>query len=104
MEDELDGSLHYDLLIHYLQTYLQVPSHSQLLFTTHNQMLLDEDWMIRRDMVWFTEKDKESASTSLYSASEMGLHKNVSLLNAYRIGKLGAKPLLGSTLLSSEKL
>jgi uncharacterized protein len=101
LEDELEDKLHYDLLIHYLQTYLQTNSKSQLLFTTHNQLLLDEDWMVRRDMVWFAEKDRKTASTILYRASDMGLHKNVSLMNAYRIGKLGAKPILGSTLLNT---
>lgn len=98
MEDELDDSLHYDLLIHYLQTFLQTgSSHSQLIFASHNQLILKEEWMIRRDMVWFVEKDRETASSLVYRASDMGLHKNVSIFNAYRIGKLGAKPILGST-------
>lgn len=101
MEDELEDSLHYDLLIHYLQTYFQTCGKSQLIFTTHNQLLLDEDWMIRRDMIWFVEKDRKTATSTLYRASDMGIHKNISLMNAYRIGKLGAKPLLGSTLLRS---
>jgi hypothetical protein len=47
-------------------------------------------------MVWFTEKSKEDASTELYCASEFGLHKNLSLYKAYKTGKLGAKPELGS--------
>lgn len=102
MEDELEDSLHYDLLIHYLQTYIQTSCNSQLIFATHNQLLLDENWMIRRDMVWFVEKDRKTSSSTLYRASNMGIHKNVSLLNVYRIGKLGAKPILGSTLLESE--
>lgn len=103
MEDEIEDSLHYDLLIHYLQTYLQFPNQSQLIVATHNQLLLDEDWMIRRDMVWFIEKDRKTSSSTLYRASGMGIHKNVSLMNAYKIGKLGAKPILGSTLLSFEE-
>lgn len=102
MEDELEDSLHYELLIHYLQTYLQISSRSQFIFTTHNQQLLDESWMIRRDMVWFTEKERESASTVLRRASDMGIHKNASMMNAYRIGKLGARPVLGSTLISNN--
>lgn len=101
MEDELDESLHYDLLTHFLQIYLHSKSRSQLLFTTHNLLLLSEDWLIRRDMIWLTEKDRETSSTILYRASDLGLHKNVSLMNAYRIGKLGAKPLLGSTYINN---
>ncbi len=102
MEDELEDSLHYELLIHYLQTYLQISGKSQFIFTTHNQQLLNENWMIRRDMVWFTEKDRKSGSTILSRASDMGLHKNVSLMNAYKIGKLGARPVLGSTLIGND--
>lgn len=99
MEDELEDSLHYELLIHFLQTYLQIQSKSQFIFTTHNLQLLDENWMIRRDMIWLTEKDKKTGATILSRASDMGIHKNVSLMNAYRIGKLGGRPILGSTLI-----
>lgn len=99
LEDELDGTLHYELLIHYLQTFLQSPCCSQLIFTSHNLLLLDENWMVRRDMIYLTEKNKASAATQLSRVSDMGLHKNMSMLNAYRIGKLGGKPRLGSTFL-----
>ena len=54
-------------------------------------------------MVWFVEKERPTSKSILYRASDMGIHKNLSLLNAYRIGKLGAKPLLGSTFLNSGK-
>lgn len=104
MEDELDNNLHYDLLIHYLVTYLNLSNNSQFIFATHNQELLDEDWMIRRDMVWLAEKDRDRAQTSLRRASDMGIHKNASLKNAYSIGKLGAKPVLGSPLMQIEDL
>lgn len=99
MEDEIEDSLHYDLLIHYLQMFLQTSNDSQLIFTTHNQLLLDENWMLRRDMIWLVEKDKNTASSHLIRVSELGIHQNLSLLNAYRIGKMGAKPNLGSTIL-----
>ena len=38
----------------------------------------------------------ESGATEIYRAKDFGLHKEVSILNAYRAGKLGAKPQLGS--------
>lgn len=93
--DEIETNLHYDLLLYYLTTFILNANHSQILFTTQDQQLLNEEF-IRRDMVWFTEKSKEDASTELYCASEFGLHKNLSLYKAYRTGKLGAKPELGS--------
>lgn len=97
LKDEIEDCLHYDLLIHYLKMFLEMKCRNQLICTTHNLSLLSEDWMIRRDMVWFTEKNKVNGETEISRASSFGLHKNISLENAYRIGKLGAKPKLGST-------
>lgn len=98
LEDELEDSLHYDLLLHFLETFLRIENDSQLIFATHNQMLLGEDWMLRRDMVCFVEKSRNKSNSEIYKASDLGMHKNLSLLNAYKIGKLGAKPNLGSTI------
>jgi AAA15 family ATPase/GTPase len=97
--DELETSLHPDLTDHFIKTFLANSKNSQLLFTTHNLMLLDSDY-IRRDAVWFCEKNEEGA-TELFSAHDFGLHKNISLFNAYKIGKFGAKPKLGSIFLDS---
>ena len=93
--DEIESNLHYDLLLHFLTTFMMNTTNSQILFTTQDQQLLDEEF-IRRDMVWFTEKSKEDASTELYCASEFGIHKKLSLYKAYKTEKLGAKPELGS--------
>lgn len=105
MVDELDDSLHHDLLVYFLQTFLSNDSGAQLLFTIHDQLILTEDFM-RRDMVWFTEKKEETASTEVFSADDFNLHKNASIFNAYKLGKLGAKPSVGSPFLTinfSEK-
>ncbi|MDE5881188.1 MAG: ATP-binding protein, partial [Muribaculaceae bacterium] len=99
MVDELDDSLHYDLLVYFLQTFLANESEAQLLFTVHDQLILTEDF-IRRDMVWFTEKDRHTASTELFSADDFNLHKNASIFNAYKLGKLGARPQVGSPFIS----
>lgn len=92
--DELENSLHYDLFTHIIKTFLVNSDRAQLIFSTHNLMLLDEDF-IRRDMVYFANKN-QSGATEIYRAKDFGLHKEVSILNAYRAGKLGAKPQLGS--------
>lgn len=99
MIDELDDSLHHDLLVYFLQTFLSNESEAQLLFTIHDQLILTEDFM-RRDMAWFTEKEKETASTELFSADDFNLHKNASIFNAYKLGKLGARPQVGSPFLA----
>jgi len=97
--DELDDSLHYDLLVYFLQTFLSNDSEAQLIFTVHDQLILAEDFM-RRDMVWFTDKNKETSSTELFSADDFNLHKNASIFNAYKLGKFGARPSVGSPFLT----
>ena len=92
--DLLENSLHYDLLTHIIKTFLANSERGQMIFSTHCLMLMDEDF-IRRDMVHFTNKN-ESGATEIYRAKDFGLHKDVSILNAYRTGKLGAKPFMGS--------
>ncbi len=100
--DEIDDSLHHDLLVYFLQTFLSNESNAQLLFTVHDQLILTEDFM-RRDMVWFTEKDKAFSSTELFSADDFNLHKNSSIFNAYKLGKLGARPSVGSPFINLDK-
>jgi AAA15 family ATPase/GTPase len=100
--DELESSLHPDLMKHFLQTFLANATYSQLLITTHNVSLMEEEDFIRRDALWFIEK-KDDGSADLYSASEFDsatLRKGASLINAYRSGRLGAKPNLGSPVIS----
>ena len=67
---------------------------SQMLLTTHDINLLNEDF-IRRDTIWFTDKD-ELGETKIVRLSSLGLHKNLSPYNAYKQGKLVKLPFLGS--------
>jgi AAA15 family ATPase/GTPase len=102
--DELDTSLHVDLMKYFLQVFLLNSGQSQLVFTSHNIFLLEEKDFIRKDALWFTEKGKDG-QVSLYSAIDFDsatLRKGASLINAYRSGRLGAKPNLGSPYLTPE--
>jgi len=99
--DEIENSLHPDLIIHFLNTFLLNSKYSQLLFTTHNLIFLQEQDNIRRDIIWFTEK-KQDGSTELYSLADFRIRKSMSYLNAYRAGKFGAIPKLGNTNLEDE--
>lgn len=98
--DEIENSLHYELVSHFVKTFLMNSSNSQLLFSTHDINLLNEDF-IRRDTIWFVDKNELGAS-ELYSLLDFKLHKNLSPFNAYRIGKLGAKPNLGDIIISKN--
>jgi AAA15 family ATPase/GTPase len=96
--DEFESSLHPDLALNYILRFLVQSKKSQLLVTTHNIDFLGEQDVIRRDGVWFTQKN-ENGATELYSAADFDtsvIRKSSSLLNIYEAGRLGAKPNLGS--------
>jgi hypothetical protein len=90
--DEIESKLHPDLLAFVLEQFLRESKGAQLLVSTHYDCLLDEDDLLRKDCIWFTEKKKD-ASTALYPLSDFtGLNRLSSLQKAYRVGKFGAIP------------
>lgn len=93
--DEVETSIHYELLAYFIKVFLaNSDGTSQMLLTTHDINLLNEDF-IRRDTIWFTDKD-ELGETKIVRLSNLGLHKNLSPYNAYKQGKLVKLPFLGS--------
>ena len=101
--DELGEDLHYDLLFYYLSVFLYNSNQSQLITTSQETTLLAQDIINEnRGIVWFVEKNRETASSEYSRGDSFGLHKNLSLYNSYRIGRLGAKPELGSIFINLE--
>ena len=101
--DELGEDLHNDLLYYYLNVFIFNSEKSQLIITSQETTLLSQDLINEnRGVVWFVEKNKESASSEYSRGDSFGLHKNLSLYNSYRIGRLGAKPELGSIFINLE--
>lgn len=98
--DELDASLH-PLLTQRLVEMMQNPAintqGAQLIFTTHDAMLLDLT-LLRRDQIWFTEKDPDTLATELYSLWEFSPRKNENIRKGYLQGRFGAIPFLGGGL------
>ena len=95
--------MHYDSLFYYLNIFLFNSDQSQLLITSQETTLLSQDMINdNRGMVWFVEKNKETASSEYSRGDSYGLHKMLSLYNSYRIGRLGAKPELGSIFIDLE--
>ena len=101
--DELGEDLHNDLLYYYLNVFIFNSDKSQLIITSQETTLLSQDLINEnRGVVWFVEKNKETASSEYARGDSFGLHKNLSLYNSYRIGRLGAKPELGSIFINLE--
>ncbi len=97
--DELDSSLHIDLIEAIIKLFHDKninQKNAQLIFSTHNTSLLNQD-IFRRDQIWFVEKDIYGSS-QLYSLIEYGKGKardNLTLEKNYNVGKFGAKPSIG---------
>lgn len=102
--DELETSLHPDLMKHFLLMFLANSSQSQMVIATHNLFLLEEREILRNDVIWFTQK-RENGTTELYSLSDFDtsiIRKNSSIINSYKTGKLGAKPDLGNIFITEN--
>lgn len=69
---------------------------AQIVFTTHDTTLLDKS-VLRRDQIWFTEKD-EGGATTLYSLNDFHPRKDEALGRGYLAGRYGAIPFLSTDL------
>lgn len=97
--DELEASLHPDLYLHFILSFLLNSKNSQIIATTHNREILDNKDIFRNDAIWFTDK-QESCSTELYSLTDFDssvVRNTTNILNAYKSGKLSGTPNLGDT-------
>jgi AAA15 family ATPase/GTPase len=94
--DEIDRSLHPILVWKFLEYFLQTceNDYRQVIVTTHESNLLDLD-LIRRDEIWFAEKDAKGA-TRLYSLSDFKIRKDLEIRKHYLQGRFGAVPFLGN--------
>lgn len=93
--DEIDTSLHALMvreLVKLFHSRATNPRRAQLIFTTHNPILLDTD-LLRRDQYWFTDKARDGA-THLYPLVTYAPRKDESLLRGYVGGRYGALPFM----------
>lgn len=91
--DEIDASLH-PLLCQYLISIFNSKEknqkNAQLIFTTHDTSLLNED-LLRRDQIYFTDKNKKGA-TELFSLADISERKGVDFAKRYLEGRYNALP------------
>lgn len=94
--DELDARLH-PLLTREIVRLFNDPeqncNHAQLVFVTQDTNLLDNQ-LLRRDQIWFVEKDHQGASY-LYSLAEFKVRNDATYEKDYIQGRYGAIPFLG---------
>lgn len=95
--DELDARLHPLITLEVIRLFNSEktnPNNGQLIFTTHDTLLLNNK-NFRRDQIWFAEKDRYGA-TDLYSLVEIKVRNDASFEKDYISGKYGAIPFIGS--------
>lgn len=100
--DEFGASLHTQLSVELLKLFYSTMNSNgaQLIFTTHDTNLLRKD-LLRRDQIWFAEKNSEGVS-DLYSLVEYKINQANSVRNDasfskdYLLGRYGAIPYFGN--------
>ncbi len=99
--DELDASLHpavFRGLMHHFNCELpNEEARGQLIFVTHETLLLDAEAKLaplRRDQIYLTEKSVDG-SAKLYSVAEFRERNNLNLRKRYLEGRYGAIPTIG---------
>lgn len=91
--DELNTHLHplmTKFLVNLFHNEDLSKSNAQLIFTTHDTSILNQD-VFRRDQIWFCEK--QNKATKLYPLSDFKVRKDkTNLENDYLLGRFGALP------------
>ena len=108
--DELNARLHPLLVRNIILLFANKetnPNNAQLIFTTHDTWQLSTN-LLRRDEVWFTEKDQYGCS-SLYALSDfkdlngLKIRKDENYEKNYLLGNYGAIPRLTQLKLKGDK-
>ena len=99
LADELDASLHLDLVQHLVRLFQNPetnPNRAQLVFNSHDTTLLGgavDDRLLGRDQIWFTQKLNDGR-TQLYPLTRFDPRKQEAVGKRYLDGWYGAKPII----------
>jgi len=92
--DEIDRSLHSLLTRQLLDAYLQScdsSTRSQLIFTTHDVLLMDQS-LLRRDEMWVAERDKSGNSSLTCFSDFKDVRFDKDIRKSYLQGRMGGVP------------
>ena len=90
--DELDHSIHPHLVRELVRYFSTRDTNGQLIFTTHQTCLLNQDFL-RTDEVWMVEK--KNGGSHMYSLNDFKIHNTINIENGYMEGRYGAIPFIG---------
>lgn len=94
MVDEIERKLHPNLVKYILSKFQSKktnPNGAQIVFTTHSTELMNLD-VLRKDQIYFVDKDIIEGVSELYSISEFSTKTTENIRKGYIMGKYGATP------------
>ena len=92
--DEIDRSMHHLVTREFLEDFLSTcdeNTRSQLIFTTHDLLLMTQS-LLRRDEMWLVDKSPEGSASISDVGSFRGIRSDKSILNLYLDKRLGGVP------------
>lgn len=92
--DEIDRSLHTLITRKLLDLYLagcSQTSRSQVFFTTHDVLLMDQQ-LLRRDEMWITERNLDGVSSLISFSEYKDIRYDKDIRKSYLQGRLGGIP------------
>jgi AAA15 family ATPase/GTPase len=90
--DEIDNSIHPNLMYDLLKFYANSKTNGQLIFTTHTTKLLNQQELVRPDEIWKAEKT--DGNTRMSSLNDYKLHNTLNIENGYLDGRYGGVPII----------
>ena len=94
--DELEKSMHPALVEFIVKLFNDKSinkANSQLIFITHATNLLTTE-LLRRDQIWFTEKNPDTGVSELYPLDSFSVRKDENIQKGYINGRYGAVPFI----------
>lgn len=94
--DEFDKSLHPFIIKYIVELFNNSEINkkgAQLIFNTHDTNLLDLE-LLRRDQIWFTEKNPKDGSSTIYPLDDFSVRKTENVEKGYLLGRYGAIPFI----------
>ena len=88
--DEIENSMHPNLIYEMVKYYSNHRSNGQLIYTTHLSKLMDQQQLLRLDEYWIA--DKVGGQTQMRSLSEYAIHNTIKIEHGYLQGRYGGVP------------
>ncbi len=91
--DEIDNSFHSELIFELVRFYAESASNGQLIFTTHETRLMNQQLLMRVDEMWKVER--EHGTSVLRSLNDYKIQDTSNIEHGYREGRYGGIPNIG---------